>query len=296
MENIESRDWDEFPIHIPHGKEHLSAVITVPRTDVRGMVLLMSGYGAPRSHRFQMWARTARRLAQELELASIRTDYVGFGDSTGLVLRWGWAEDINAASQASTAARVGLDVLGVDRFVAVANCTGAASSVRLATEMPECIGALSFLMPVLRPPTDGVKGRLRGSKAASVVRDSPFLKRYVARPIRDLVHRTDPVEQSQLARKAIEHARLLFVYGTEDWMYSPRVKAEFERVLGTLPEEYRSRFELKVFPDVRFLEFESVAIQQVTIDTVMEWAAVCFSDPLLTDRPMMKTKTGRTSE
>ncbi len=276
VEGNGSRDWQEFPIYVPYGQDHLSAVITAPRGDIRGLVLLMSGYGAPRSHRFQMWARAARRLAQEQRLASIRFDYVGFGDATGLVLQWGWGEDISAAKQAETVARAGMELVGVDRYMAVANCTGGASAVRLAADMSECIGAVSLLMPVLIPPTKGVKARLRKSRLANFVRYNRFLRERIGRRLMKMIRRSDTEVAYRLARSALGHSKLLFVYGEHDWLYNEKVEATFERTLQRLPEDYRTRFELKVFPGIRLLEFESVPIQEMTIETVLGWAGVCF--------------------
>lgn len=277
MRNVQTHDWQELPLFVPYGSEHLSAVVTIPGGEPRGMVLLMPGYGAPRSHRFQMWARTARRLAEDQQVASIRFDYLGFGDATGLVKEWSWGEDVPAARQARAVARTGLDLLGLNRFMAVGNCTGAATAVRLASEMPECVGAVSVLMWMLKPPGSGVVSKLGRTKAANVVRQNAFLRRHVGRPIKDRVHRNQPEVARSLAMATLDHARLLFVYGEEDWMWSPRVGAEFERTVQELPEEYRPRFALKVIPGARLMGFESVPVQELMIDLVTDWSGVCFA-------------------
>src|SRR5206468_3179120 len=73
----------EFPVFVPSRGERIGAVIAVPDADPRGLVLLMpGGGGAPRAHRYAMYTKVARGLA-ERGIASVRMDWRGVGDSTG---------------------------------------------------------------------------------------------------------------------------------------------------------------------------------------------------------------------
>src|SRR5207249_4135911 len=64
----------EYPVFLPFGDEHLALVLTVPEGAPAGVVLLLTGGSAARSHRFQLWTRVARSLAKEHALASARLD------------------------------------------------------------------------------------------------------------------------------------------------------------------------------------------------------------------------------
>ena len=76
---------NEHPMFVPWADgEHLAAMLTVPDAPSRGLVLLLQGLGPPRSHRYQLWTRTARALA-ERGIASVRMDYPQVGDSTGRI-------------------------------------------------------------------------------------------------------------------------------------------------------------------------------------------------------------------
>jgi alpha-beta hydrolase superfamily lysophospholipase len=70
----------EFPFFVPYEDQFLAGTLTVPDRDPEALVLLLAGTGAPRSHRFQLWTRTARGLAEH-GLASVRLDYRGIGAS-----------------------------------------------------------------------------------------------------------------------------------------------------------------------------------------------------------------------
>src|SRR5207244_11235313 len=87
----------------------------------RGVVLLLTGTGAPRSHRFQLWTRVARALG-ERGLASVRLDYLGIGDSTGST-REVALQGTTDIRTAQAIARFSLEVLGVDRMAVAGNCS-----------------------------------------------------------------------------------------------------------------------------------------------------------------------------
>ena len=74
----------EYPVFVPWRGGHLAAVVALPERPVRGLVVLSTGTGAPRSHRHQVWAVAAERLAAG-GFASVRWEYPGLHDSTGSV-------------------------------------------------------------------------------------------------------------------------------------------------------------------------------------------------------------------
>jgi pimeloyl-ACP methyl ester carboxylesterase len=73
---VSDREWSEHPIFVPHRSDHVAAVISLPASTPRGLVLLIQGGVAPRSHRNRLWTRIARDLAQR-GVASVRMECMG---------------------------------------------------------------------------------------------------------------------------------------------------------------------------------------------------------------------------
>ena len=122
----------EFPVFVPHEDEHLAAVITVPDSHPRALVhLLQGGGGQSRSHRNRTWVRLARGLADK-GIASVRMDYPGLGDSTGIPTFEVESPPVEAAL---AVARVSLRAVGVDTFAVVGNCIGIPTAIEMATEI-----------------------------------------------------------------------------------------------------------------------------------------------------------------
>jgi pimeloyl-ACP methyl ester carboxylesterase len=268
----------ELPLFVPYGQEHLAAVLTVPDGGAKGLVVLLMGIGAPRSHRFQVWTKLARELAVH-GLASIRFDYLGMGDSTGASLEWGPGWEDRLFPQVEAAVRFGMDTLEVDRVGAVGNCGGADLSLRLTADMPEAIAAYCINLPALEWNTlTGVQRRARTSKAAFVFRSSRLL-RWAIRPFR---HRRPESRihprHSQRLSGTLDHARVFVLYGEKDIEYSPRVGAELRRIVQRYPVEQRDRFAMNVLDGVEVGGFESVAIQDHVIAAAVTWTGSAFSE------------------
>src|SRR2546421_331630 len=70
------------PVYVRHGNERLAAILTVPARP-RALVALLQGFGATRSHRNRLWTWISNDLAEQ-GIASVRFDYPGMGDSTGV--------------------------------------------------------------------------------------------------------------------------------------------------------------------------------------------------------------------
>lgn len=267
----------DMPVFIPCGEQRLAATITLPDSDPRGLVVLMTGVGAPRSHRFQMWTRASRRMAAELGLASLRFDYVGMGESTGTVERWGWRAGFEVRDQGHAAVEVGLAVTGVERFAAVGNCIGGALAFGMAGELDGCVGSVSFLTHLLLPDAKAGAAyqRMRKSRIAAFARNSPWLKKHVVKPIRGHVT-SPPPEVEPTLRTALTRANVLFVYGELDHSYSPRLEPMFRDIVRSLPPEQRERFEFRVLQGERLGGFESIATQDMVMETTVAWVERCF--------------------
>jgi dienelactone hydrolase len=265
----------EFPVFVPHGPEHLAAVVTVPDGPPRGLVLLVTGTGAPRSHRFQLWTRVCRRLAQD-GLASARMDYFGSGDSTGRVVERRMGQLELRIDEASAVARFALEALGMNRLATMGNCSGGLVAMGVAARSPSSVGTVCILPRVLQPNrVNQVVIGLRGSWAASVVRSSRFLRR-LTQPLRGRKGKPRSVVQEWFGT-VLARGPLLFVYSKKDAdAYNEESMAQIRRMLGPLPREQRDRLDVQVLEDGPLSGFESLEIQRQVIDIVAGFAASCF--------------------
>ena len=130
---------NEYPVFVPYGNEHLAATLTLPDNDPEALVLLLAGTGAPRSHRFQLWTRTARALADQ-GLASVRMDYRGIGDSRGRMAQPVLGDQ--RLDQAVTTARFAMRACDVDRLAVIGNCLGGIVGLGVTARVPECEAAI----------------------------------------------------------------------------------------------------------------------------------------------------------
>jgi pimeloyl-ACP methyl ester carboxylesterase len=263
----------EFPVFIPHEEEHLGAIATVPDGEPRAMILLLTGTGAPRSHRFQMWTKAARSLAEN-GIASLRLDYLGIGDSTGESDEVPLDED--AVGQMLSAVRFGTRAVGTDRVGVVGNCSGALTALYLASVLPNCEGAICILPRVLEPSSvNKIVIGARGSKLARIVRSNRLLRRMANR----FRGRKGKLRSSvgDAFRKTLSHGSMLFVYSEQDTdAYSAETVEVIDRMVASLPEQARRRFELRVLPNGPLSGFEALEIQQEVIETVVGWCTTCF--------------------
>jgi alpha/beta superfamily hydrolase len=259
----------EHPVFVPYREEHLAAVLCEPEGPPKAMVLLVTGIGAPRSHRFQVWAKVARRLAQE-GYASVRMDYGGLGDSTGSLQE---LPLIDAPWQeAEAVARFAMRAVGTSRMAVAGNCLGATVALRIAAEMPECVASAGILTRLRDPgATYQVLHRARGWKLGQMLRSNRFVRRVLVRRIKGLKGKALPGVQDQLSR-ALARERMLFIYSeADDDVYSREVQAMLDQMLAKLPRERRDRFELRVIPEGPLARMESLSSQTKIIDTVSDW-------------------------
>jgi pimeloyl-ACP methyl ester carboxylesterase len=258
-----------YPVFIPYGKDRLAAVLTVPDGEPRGLVLLLTGGSAARSHRFKVWTRTAEQLASEHDLASVRMDYRGTGDSTGALRQWKMSE--MPVDQALEVLRFAQVAAGVRRVAVVGNCMGARLALEVALRVPECVGTLCIRTPILGP---GAAGKLlekvkRGPLAISVRRDG-FLRQVVARRLLKRKKRSSAWVRRPVAR-TLEQGHLLFLYSEQDFTFNEQVRRELDEMASRLRPKQRARYELRVLSGGWLKGFESLDIQTRVIDAVVDW-------------------------
>lgn len=137
----------ETPLFVPHDDNHLAALLARPEHEARSLVLILPGVCGLRGGRAKIWTRTARGLADR-GIASVRIDYGGTGDSTGVC-------STSFATPGVEEARAIIDTLmpelGVESFAIIGNCIGARVGLLVAAERPSCLGLACSLHQGPRP-------------------------------------------------------------------------------------------------------------------------------------------------
>jgi dienelactone hydrolase len=263
----------EFPVFVPVGPERVAAVVTVPGGDPRGLVVLLTGVGAGRSHRFGLWTRTARRLASR-GLAAVRMEYLGVGDSTGEVPRWRRSDQGAQLAQARAVSRVALRGVGLDRFAVAGNCFGALVSLDLMAVEPACAAA-ACLMPLI--PEGGVGGTdppaWRG-RLHRALRTSALARRMILPRARSLAGRLDRHLGSSVAT-ALERGPVLVAYGEEDAGFARGVRASLDRALSATAVDRRRDLEFVVLPEAMH-QFRSRQAQEAAIRAIERFMVDVF--------------------
>jgi pimeloyl-ACP methyl ester carboxylesterase len=264
---------NEFPVFIPAEGEHLAAVITTPEEPL-GLVLLLTGLGAPRSHRFQTWTRLAREL-ERMGLASVRIDYQGAtGDSTGDVPDWGDETGRHMIRQLIQVIRTSMDLVGVDGVGVVGNCLGAEIALSLASRLPESVGAFAIHLQT-RDEWVVPARRVRRSRLASAMPRDSAVRRIVVPRLRAYQGRPKPYLRSYLAT-ILARGRVMLLFDDQDRSYSKQAERRLQSIVRALPREDANRFELRVVHASRLPGFETIESQQLAIDMAKEWAALAF--------------------
>ncbi len=265
----------EHAVFVPFGEERIAAIVTVPEGRPRGLVMLLCGIGAPRSHRFQLWPRLARRLASE-GLAVVRMDYLGIGDSTSATSAWTF-EDL-PLEDVRTVARFGMDAAGVDRFAIAGNCLGSHIGLTLAGTDEACLGAACIRMPMLDRGGAKLRRRARRWKLASLVRSNRLLRGALNPVAAATRERTIRPEVRETFVRAVQRAKLLFLYSEVDGTYDAVIKRDLDQIIARMPSDPRGSYELQVLPGSALKGLESLLIQDLLIEALAEWLPRCF-DP-----------------
>lgn len=259
----------EAPVFIPYGEERLAGILAVPSGRPRGLALLLQGLGAPRSHKYGLWTRTARALA-ERGIASLRIDYQALGDSTGSFLA-----DLTKppVDEAVTAARHVMEILGVDALAAVGNCMGGRTALGVAARVPECVsvgcilpGNLDAIMPergerVAGPVSSGAR-----RFAARI----PRLKRTI-RKIRRARGGSNRARFLPALPAALGSSRVLLLYLGAESAYQ-RLARMIEPLREGLPDGTDPRLSTATIPAGPITSFRlPLDLQPKVIEAVVRW-------------------------
>jgi dienelactone hydrolase len=263
----------EYPVFVPHDDDHLAAVVTLPRGPSRGLVALLTGIGTGRSHRFQVWTRTARALASR-GMASVRLDWVGIGDSSGVLEAWTWALEEDLLDQARTVLRTTARAVGTDRTAAVGNCFGARIALRLSAEEPSSTGSACILLPMTPGAPDRALRRAGGVRIAGFLRRNRWVRRLVIRRVKAL-HGIDKTARDCI-EKTLSRGRLLLLYGQDDQVLSTKTTRQMEELVAAMPADHADRYDLRVLPISKMAGFDTLETQRLSIETLVEWLDSLF--------------------
>jgi alpha/beta superfamily hydrolase len=249
----------EFPVWIPVGEERLSATITVPDGEPRGLVLLMpGGGGAPRSHRYAMFTTVARELAPR-GIASARMDWQGIGDSTG---RASYRFHALPGEAAAEIARFAMKATGTSTFGMAGNCGGARTALLTLPMIPE---ASSAVLMMLKPLTGTRSEKQSVRKAKRMVRGIPKIGRMLrgaywamrwrkGNPVLDRVKALSPaIDILFLEASTVKVGRL------------PKFVEELKAKAG------KRRLELRFFPGGATRAFQSLERQDFALEGMIDW-------------------------
>jgi pimeloyl-ACP methyl ester carboxylesterase len=275
----------QLPVFVPSPTGAVAAVVTLPDREPRGLVVSLAGTGRPVVIGSTFCARVSERLAGH-DLASVRLDYCGVGDSPGFVSSWTPSDVEAATEQAEAVVSVVSEALGVSRFAAVGTCYGSRVALSLI-ERPSCVGAVCLAPPILEYGGWTRLGRQVGSRRAfSFVRSNATLRRVIVVPLRRALGARKSASRLAGALAHLDRARLVFLYGTpaESDHYSERARQSVEAAVATLTPEQRARFELRMLPWGPLTNFDVLPAhdKEAVLDVVVPRVRQCF-DGTVTD-------------
>jgi hypothetical protein len=281
--------FTEHPVFVPLDDEFIAAVLTVPDDTPRGLVVLLTGVGATRSHRFQVWTRTARRLAEDKALASIRLDYLGVGDSTAEIRAW--TQQNIPTREAVAAALFGMQALGVDRVASSGNCIGSWASLGMADAVPGWLGAALIRMPLLDGGAMTAVRRRAGRSGLfrttiKVLRSNAFIRRRILRRMADATRRAY-VPTRTLFPRGLARGDLLFLWGEDDYTFSRKVRPVLRDLAKAVPKDRRDAYEVRVVAGRSLQGFDAVPSQDLVVDTLAEWFDQLFATKPQDTSPVM---------
>ena len=276
----------EVPVFLPHRGGHLAAVITLPRSEPAGLVMLLTGIGLPQVVGGNLWTRVAHRLAEH-DLASVRFDYEGIGESTGLVGRFSLSETDSVVAQALTVLESTRLAVGIEPFAVAGSCIGSRVTLELARR-PDCVAAVCLAAPLIDPGGwSKVRRRSKRWRPVAFIRSNRVLRGVVVKPLKRVLGERRPAGQLlESVTSTVSHARLLLLYSesVRDY-YNERLKKLLGEAAGRLDDEQRRRFEVRVLGEGPLTAFDALSpeIQEVVVESVVEWLAPSFGAPS-TDR------------
>lgn len=280
---------NERPVFFSAGAEDLFGIITEPTAEPRNVALiLLTGGAVPAPNRNRLSVRIARRVAA-LGFHTLRFDYRGVGESTGVTesyrLDRPFAEDVLAGVRC-------LEAQGIQGFALAGTCFGARTALASVDRISRLRGVALLAPPVrdfemgtvaieakptahyvkralrlrtmrrlLDPDRRRLYGRMARTKLSAVARSS----RVVPGPARDEV---SPRFAEPLAQLASRGVPVLLAYGSDDEFYGPFREARPK--LAALLEVPGARVEERLVPG-RIHGLSRLAVQDEVANLIEDW-------------------------
>ncbi len=261
------------PVFVPVEGEHVAATISLPETGVRGLAVLLQGFGVTRSHRNRLWTRMSMALA-ERGIASVRLDYPGMGESTGPRPAGMHSPPIQA-----------LDVAGVQGYSVVGNCLGAQSALLIAERIPGCRGVGLILPGNLEGIVQNGSPHRASPKLKRIVRAVPLLRglaRVIAR------RRTGAIRLIPEVETLLGSTPMLFLFMGPEQIWQ-RLVRELNRPIRRAGPLASDRVERVFVPIVGSYGLQPLSSQEAVIRVVPDWVDRATS---LLARPARSTPQG----
>ena len=265
----------EHPIFVPFRGDHVAAIVTVPEGQPRGVIGLLQGSGGPpRSHRYRLWTRTARRLAAA-GIASVRLDYRGIGDSTG---EYDLSMEAPPIEEVQTVIEVATGALGVEQVGLVGNCLGARTAVALGARWPN-VTSVAAVLPQAAGPLLQDHGRAASVRAyRTTQRTLPGLAPVLRKASRALTSSRPLIFIDDLS-DAARTADVLLLFGG-----SAETRTRLRNGMDAIARSTATqRLEVWDLPTKGAAGFRPIHTQDATIDAVVQWMDETL--PLAAGRP-----------
>jgi hypothetical protein len=266
----------EIAFFAPTDEAPVAAVLCLPDERPRGIVMTLPGTGLHRTIGSNLCARAAVRLAEH-NLASIRFDYHGAGDSPGLLAEWRLSDLESATNQARAVLEVARETVGAREFALIGTCYGSRVSLRLFDD-DDCVGAVWLAAPIVEHGTwSSLRGTARKSRLLSRVRTHPVLRALVVRPLRFLLRERKFSSQLLSALARLDRAPALLLYGgaTARDNYDD---LSVRHVRDAASRNHAGRLDVRILPTGPLTAFDMLpeSDTRLILDTVVPWTVECF--------------------
>lgn len=288
---------NERPVYFPAAGEDLFGIITEPTTEGNGVALVLLCEGAvPAPNRNRLWVRVARQAAA-LGYHSLRFDYRGVGESSGVTDSY--QLDRPFVDDALAAVRC-LEEKGIREVILAGSCFGARTALASAARIPELRGIALFSPPVLdvqmgsdaieaTPASTYIRKTLRLRTLRDLFKASrrrtwariahtkmkTLIRSYRVRanPARDQV---SPLFSEPFTALAARGTPVLLAYGTGDRLYD--AFREARPALAAALDAPGSRIEERLVPG-EIHGFTRLAVQDEVMDLLEKWLAELKAPP-----------------
>jgi pimeloyl-ACP methyl ester carboxylesterase len=281
----------ERPVFFQAAGEDLFGVITEPTAPSNGIGLILLGGGdVPAPNRNRLSVRVARRVAA-LGYHSLRFDYHGVGESTGVTdaYRLGrpFVDDVLGGVRC-------LEENGIREIALVGTCFGARGALASAVKIPRLRGVILLAAPIRdfekgTPKLEAIPTSQylrRGLRPSTLVKlRNPRRRQFAARVARTKLRaavrsngggaapaqkQVSPRFSEPLAELGARGTPVLLAYGTEDEFYGPFLEAR--PALAAALDAPGSRIEERLVPG-RIHGLTTLAVQDEVTDLIEEWLA-----------------------